>query len=521
MTPSHPLHSRLVTLAMTFVSALLLVIVTGTTLHAQTNDRGEFPAYAGGLVYPPETMARLRHIADSLQVRFRSCALDRVYRTSRQARGVFMRFEGDRSGVKKVLAALDARATPDELTARFGKLVTTKPTPLVAMEDSATSYDDDGRFLQYVLIPFDDGWTPLTPEKGALGHKGGWVYDAALETAYGEPYIRAFYFEEEPATIALPDSYARLVQYVDCLVDTTTSTRSRSSYERPEIPSELSSLIARLRELMRFAGRPEPPKWDEKLSRDSLDRLYAAHNARYREWIRQRDAHWGSLVAARSDLRELLVSTAWRAIAEGYSTEELELWVALCDDPSLTLDLKRSRTVVGSCSMDDSPRRHALEIAELSAHATRWDVFMRAHLDILNDRFERVSDGSYAWEQRDTYLRELEALDIDVEDLLIGSSLAVENVAANHYFGSIGRLGRALTESSTREQFEEHVLGMMADEALDDFNRARLFLLYTSYLYHLDTKTFGEKVIALRERASSLPPYIATFIERHDWSREE
>ena len=47
--------------------------------------------------------------------------------------------------------------------------------------------------------------------------------------------------------------------------------------------------------------------------------------------------------------------------------------------------------------MDNSPRIHALNIAKLSAETINWEVFLRAHLDIMKDKFERMSDGSYAF----------------------------------------------------------------------------------------------------------------------------
>ena len=99
------------------------------------------------------------------------------------------------------------------------------------------------------------------------------------------------------------------------------------------------------------------------------------------------------------------------------------------------LEKMRSTRVIGSCSMDNSPRDQAVNIVLLSAETVNWGVFLKSHLDIMNDRFDRMSDGSYAWGQRETYIKELEELDINVIDLLIGISLRVENSAQNHYNG--------------------------------------------------------------------------------------
>lgn len=169
----------------------------------------------------------------------------------------------------------------------------------------------------------------------------------------------------------------------------------------------------------------------------------------------------------------------------------------------------RSTRVVGGCSMDSRPREHAMNIALLSAETTNWEVFLKSHLDIMNDRFDRVSDGSYAFAQRHTYIKELEELDINVLDLLIGISMRVENPAMNHYYGNIGRLGRAISESKNKKEFETHILAMVEDAKLDDFNRVIAYFLFMSYNNYLDNKTEQEENIKkIKLSISKLPSYI-------------
>ena len=150
------------------------------------------------------------------------------------------------------------------------------------------------------------------------------------------------------------------------------------------------------------------------------------------------------------------------------------------------LEEMRNTRVVGSCSMDNSPREHAINIAKLSAETVNWEVFLKAHLDIMNDRFERVSDGSYAYAGRLTYLKELEALDIDTNSLLFGISLRVENVHKNHYYGSIRRLGRAIADAKDKKTIEKQLLSLIADDELDDYNRYLMYWLYANYIYYLN-----------------------------------
>lgn len=173
------------------------------------------------------------------------------------------------------------------------------------------------------------------------------------------------------------------------------------------------------------------------------------------------------------------------------------------------LDEMRSTKVVGSCSHDSRPREHAIYIAMLSAEVTNWEVFLKSHLDIMNDRFDRMSDGSYAYAQRKTYIKELEELDINVLDLLIGISLSVENPAKNHYDGSIERLGRAISESKNKEDFKTQILSMVEDKELDNYNRILAYFLFVSYNNYLDNKDEqNENIKQLENSLKTLPDYL-------------
>ena len=127
---------------------------------------------------------------------------------------------------------------------------------------------------------------------------------------------------------------------------------------------------------------------------------------------------------------------------------------------------------------------HAVNIAQLAAETTNWEVFLKAHLDIMNDRFERMSDGNYAWGRRKTYLKELEELNINTLNLLIGISLRTENNATNHYYGSISRVGRAFSDSKNKEEIENEILSMIKDPELDNYNRIISYYLFLNYNSH-------------------------------------
>ena len=158
--------------------------------------------------------------------------------------------------------------------------------------------------------------------------------------------------------------------------------------------------------------------------------------------------------------------------------------------------------------MDMSPRIHAQEIAVLAAETVKWDIFLRAHLDIMNDRFDRVSDGSYAWVGRRTYIKELENLGINVPDLLIGTGLRSSNVSNNHYNSYASRLGRTISESKDRIAFETQLIDMINDENLDDYNRLLMFYIYRVYVQELEDYEKSWKNEKVDKIKMGLPNYL-------------
>ena len=171
-----------------------------------------------------------------------------------------------------------------------------------------------------------------------------------------------------------------------------------------------------------------------------------------------------------------------------------ENWTSLSQKKKVQLlDEMRSIRVIGGCGLDSRPREHAVNIALLSADTYNWEVFLKAHLDIMNDRFERMSDGSYALERRNTYIKELEELNIHVADLILGISFRIENPSRNHYFGSIGRLGRAFSETKNRSEIEQSMLAIVSDKELDIYNRLLFYFLFLNYNENIRDEAIKKK----------------------------
>jgi len=231
------------------------------------------------------------------------------------------------------------------------------------------------------------------------------------------------------------------------------------------------------------------------------------------KWESLRLSRLDSLKNADSNFIPMLNDALTEAKVSKSSDTEFEEYVGLYISKEEELELKRNRRVVGGCSMDSSPRIHALNIALLSAETTKWEIFLRSHLNIMNDRFDRVSDGSYAQGARNTYIKEIEVLDINVLDLILGISLRIENPSKNHYFSSISRVGRALSESGNPRLVETTILDMISDNELDDYNRILMYYLFDNYNHNLtdeNTKKLNQSKLQLA--VSNMPDYISSRI---------
>ncbi len=359
----------------------------------------------------------------------------------------------------------------------------------------------------YHLISFDKN---LDEYQRPL--KGKWVFDYSSKTSYSKESIDAFYFLDEFHSEILQTNYAKMIQYSDCMVDTSTQvfyeTANRNDAFFPEKKGE---------NMIRFTTyldvATNKPKYNAGDNVKEYDRYYE----RYKVWDSLKYFKIDSVRKLNYRFDELLKKAAIEAISSGEANDLFEEIVGKYYSKKIELELKRHRIVVGGCSQDQSPRFHALNIAKLSAETVNWEIFLRSHLDIMNDRFERATDGSYAWEGRKTYIKELEVLDINVLDLVLGISLRIENPSKNHYYGSIGRLGRALTETNKSTEIEDKMLEMISDNTLDDYNRILIYYLFLNYNYNL-TKVEHRKKNAekLKIAVNTLPNYIALKIKSKD-----
>ncbi|MBT1695996.1 hypothetical protein KK083_03850 [Fulvivirgaceae bacterium PWU4] len=454
------------------MKVLLLLPLLVMCGHAASAQSTEFTIHSNGLIYNEQTMNRLSHIVDSMHIRFRNCE-PHEYKALAQGPATYFHLNTNLSQARE---AIDNNITPEAFLTRFPE-ATMEKLPWIA-KDGYRDYEDV-RFVQYFSMPLqnDEEFELDIPYHSSQDKIKGWVYqqdDDGLSALYLD-------LEEQP----LPFSYAHLVQYVDCMIDSTATlylTRaSDMDHEQQDQGTKASEFLSFANN---FEGMPKEPDYDWDKERESRVK-YRKYQKQYEEWDQKRLQALDLKMKADPVHLGLLRSAVQEAISGRRANPALEFYVERYLSPVQALQMKRLRRVMGLCSMDRAPRLHAVSICRLAAETAQWDIFLRAHLDIMNDNFSRATDGSYAWAGRGTYLKELEALNIQATDLLLGTCLLASNTGDNHYYGDIGRIGRALAETGNKTALENRLLSMIQDPTLDRYNRLRMAYLFDNYNYHL------------------------------------
>ncbi len=458
----------------------LITLITLVSLSfTATSQESEFTIHDNGLIYDIHTMNSLGRIVDSLNLKFKTCD-PKAYRSLPQGQATYFHIKS-KLNIKHARELIRKNASPEDFKNAFPLAHHRKDW---IVKSKYTDYRGTNR-IEYATLPLRN--TPRVEidifDNGANDKTTGWIF-----TSHDDG-LSAMYLHDLQE-IPIPTNYASLIQYVDCMIDTTAEIY-RVEHADLEKPIPVGSKIQAFLEWAdRYEGEPQLPdiSWDSPFAEEQ----YYKFRREYEQWNNKRLADLDVKMNNGHYYKSLLMEAAEEAIAENTSNEVLEFYVERYLSPSQALEMKRSRRPMGYCSMDIRPRLHAASICRLAAETSQWDIFLRAHLDIMNDRFDRQTDGSYAWAGRGTYLKELEELDINAPDLLIGTCLRSINVNDNHYCGDIRRIGRALSETSTPELVVAQLATMISDETLDTYNRLLMAYVFDNFIYHLpdgDLKT--------------------------------
>lgn len=456
-------------------------------------QQNEFPVYENGLIYNESTMNKLGKIVDSLNLKFKSCDLSQPYLSFPQGQAWKIVVTGSR---KEALRDMRSNMPLEQFRKKYPHATfTSKWISRFTFENY-----ENKTMVGYSTLPSESDESVYLDGTKENIKTIGWV----IPKYANEKSLEVFYLQNLSSK-EIPFEYARLIQYVDCMIDTTASIYfPRAEGEVHQRLSDNSKADQFVTWADDFTGKPDYPDYDKP----DFDSAYAVYRKKYKTWDSLRLDKLDAKMQSAHYWKSLLIEARDEAFQNGNSNTEFEFYVSRYLSKADALKLKRSRKVIGNCSQDQSPRYHAMNICQLAAETTQWDIFLRSHLDIMNDRFERQSDGSYAWGQRQTYLKELEELDIPATDLILGTCFRVTNVGENHYLSSIGRAGRALSDAADKEKLQSTMLGIVKDQRVDLYNRLLFAYLFSNYNHYLEDE--AQKKINndnLEEAIKTLPEH--------------
>ena len=271
--------------------------------YSQTN---EFKIFSNGLIYDESTMQKLGSIVDSLNLKFRSCDLAHPYYANPQGMAHVVNIPN-----KTVLKAVQDGMSFATFAEKYPRQV--KHRDLWIVKTRYESYDGK-KYIAYHGLPSGGDQPSIElKDKKSNDRDIGWIVDEEGKTAF---YLEKLDHRE------LPFDYARLVQYVDCMIDTTAEIyfpeAKRAVYQRVDKTSDAYQFVTWAED---FPHKPEFPDV-ENLKRDDWDSVYRDFNNNYARWDSLRLIELDRKMNTASYWRDLLANAADEAATHRARVEE-------------------------------------------------------------------------------------------------------------------------------------------------------------------------------------------------------
>lgn len=277
---------------------------------------GEFALHTNGLIYSDTTMQQLHLIVDSLNLKFKACDLHKIYRSKAQARAHYIRISGDLS--KQALTDLKRKTPFEDFTAKYPQAQIRENQLVTKWKD--TNYDEEeitlfseesieGNYGHSIAL---EGWKEY--EKNRVNQ---WVYNYQEKSEYSEEYLEAYFFTKKFSQNPLPEKYARMAMYSECMVDTSTqllleaNTSPFGGIEKGKI----EKVLAFMDYVNEKTNRPEYPEFEAgELNREAL----AIYREKAEKWDRTRFNILDDLQKT-EEFRSLLKAALEEALENGSS----------------------------------------------------------------------------------------------------------------------------------------------------------------------------------------------------------
>ena len=288
--------------------------------------------------------------------------------------------------------------------------------------------------------------------------------------------IKGFYFNHDFKRTAIPEKLSDYINYTDVIVRPKTSIFYDKDQKSKEYIPYKKTIIDSLVNYYETKTN-KPPFRKEQDFTTRRKELY--------EWQSKKEKFADSLYANDSDFKQLLINALEYAEENKISNGDLEDFTAQLISEKRALELMRQNRQIGTGSFDNGPILQQKRIASLASKTQNWDIFIKSFLNVMNDNVSRNANSNIASNARKTYIEELAKLNIDIDKILIGSNLRIQDTSRTHYFSDGSKIAKAYSNLSSKKQeyFENSIFEIIRNQEIDAFNKLHFYNTIKHYQY--------------------------------------
>jgi len=290
--------------------------------------------------------------------------------------------------------------------------------------------------------------------------------------------IKGFYLNQKFKSVVIPKKLSDWINYTDLIVRPETSifydNDNKSNEFKPYKRTIIDSLV------IYYELKTEKPPYRKEQD-------YITRRNELNEWQSKKEKFADSLYTNDNNFKNLLLEALDYAEKNKVSNGDLEDFTAQLISEKRALELMRQNRQVGTCSFDNGPIVQQKRIASLASKTQNWNVFVKSFLNIMNDNVSRNTNSNIASNARKTYIEELAKLDLDIDKILLGSNVRIEDTTRTHYFSDGSKIAKAYANlnSDKQEYFKNTVFEIIREKEIDAFNKLHFYNTLKHYKYFI------------------------------------
>ena len=279
-------------------------------------------------------------------------------------------------------------------------------------------------------------------------------------------------------SINLPKRISDWINYADLIVRPETSIFYDSDNKSNGFRAYKRTIIDSLVNYYELKTNKPPYKKEQD---------FITRRKELNEWQSKKEKFADSLYTNDQNFKKLLIEALEYAEENKVSNGDLEDFTAQLISKKRALKLMRQNRQVGTCSFDNGPIIQQKRIASLASKTQNWDVFIKSFLNVMNNNVSRNANSNIASNARKTYIEELAKLDLDIDKILLGSNVRIEDATRKHYFSDGSKIAKAYANlnSDKQEYFENKTFEIIKDEEIDAFNKLHFYNTLKNYQYFI------------------------------------